>query len=199
MAKSLMIVDDSATMRKIIMRTVRMSGLEFELIATDVKRTEMAIDMRHDGSNKDRYPLLYEKDELRLFRVDPIEESRFGETPGLAPLLTESLKVIYRETKPIDIERMAQKMDLNSLIGMVNQDSLFSYSTQLETYRWRVTATSGNYLSRNWIIDKLDEFGYDSIIIDSFEMLPNKVLVLQIYQKNMPNESTTFQGLSTPI
>jgi len=29
MAKSLMIVDDSATMRKIIMRTVRMSGLDF--------------------------------------------------------------------------------------------------------------------------------------------------------------------------
>ena len=32
MAKSLMIVDDSATMRKIIMRTVRMSGLEFDNI-----------------------------------------------------------------------------------------------------------------------------------------------------------------------
>ena len=30
MSKSLMIVDDSATMRKIIMRTVRMSGLEFD-------------------------------------------------------------------------------------------------------------------------------------------------------------------------
>jgi len=30
MGKSLMIVDDSATMRKIIMRTIRMSGLEFE-------------------------------------------------------------------------------------------------------------------------------------------------------------------------
>jgi len=30
MANSLMIVDDSATMRKIIMRTVRMSGLEFD-------------------------------------------------------------------------------------------------------------------------------------------------------------------------
>ncbi len=30
MANSLMIVDDSATMRKIIMRTVRMSGLQFE-------------------------------------------------------------------------------------------------------------------------------------------------------------------------
>ena len=29
MAKSFMIVDDSATMRKIIMRTMRMSGLEF--------------------------------------------------------------------------------------------------------------------------------------------------------------------------
>ena len=35
MAKSLMIVDDSATMRKIVMRTVRMSGLE-------VGRTEEA-------------------------------------------------------------------------------------------------------------------------------------------------------------
>lgn len=32
MAKTLMIIDDSATMRKIIMRTVRMSGLEFEKI-----------------------------------------------------------------------------------------------------------------------------------------------------------------------
>ena len=30
MSKTLMIVDDSATMRKIIMRTVRMSGLNFE-------------------------------------------------------------------------------------------------------------------------------------------------------------------------
>lgn len=30
MGKSLMIVDDSATMRKIIMRTVRMSGLDIE-------------------------------------------------------------------------------------------------------------------------------------------------------------------------
>jgi two-component system, chemotaxis family, chemotaxis protein CheY len=30
MSKSLMIVDDSATMRKIIIRTIRMSGLEFD-------------------------------------------------------------------------------------------------------------------------------------------------------------------------
>jgi len=30
MGKSLLIVDDSATMRKIIMRTVRMSGMEFD-------------------------------------------------------------------------------------------------------------------------------------------------------------------------
>lgn len=30
MGKSLMIVDDSATMRKIIMRTIRMSGLNFD-------------------------------------------------------------------------------------------------------------------------------------------------------------------------
>lgn len=30
MSKTLLIVDDSATMRKIIMRTVKMSGLEFE-------------------------------------------------------------------------------------------------------------------------------------------------------------------------
>jgi two-component system, chemotaxis family, chemotaxis protein CheY len=32
MGKSLMIIDDSATMRKIVMRTVRMSGLEFDQI-----------------------------------------------------------------------------------------------------------------------------------------------------------------------
>ncbi len=32
MGKSLMVVDDSATMRKIIMRTIRMSGLEFDRV-----------------------------------------------------------------------------------------------------------------------------------------------------------------------
>lgn len=51
MAKSLMIVDDSATMRKIIMRTVRMSGLEFS-------RTEEA------GNGKEA---------LEKLNVEPVE------------------------------------------------------------------------------------------------------------------------------
>lgn len=144
------------------------SGLEFKLVATDVKRAEMAIDLRHDHSNVGRYPLLYEDGELRLFRADPIEASRDGETPGLAPLRTEGMSIVYRESRPLNMGRMQQMMDLDSLIGQVRQDSLFSYSTQLESFMWRVTGTSGNYISRNWIIDKLDEFGYDSIVIDSF-------------------------------
>ena len=49
MAKSLLIVDDSATMRKIVMKTVRMSGLEFDQIEEAGNGAE-AIDKLKNGA-----------------------------------------------------------------------------------------------------------------------------------------------------
>jgi two-component system chemotaxis response regulator CheY len=49
MAKSLLIVDDSATMRKIVMKTVRMSGLEFDQIEEAGNGAE-AIDILKNGA-----------------------------------------------------------------------------------------------------------------------------------------------------
>ncbi|MCP4705294.1 MAG: hypothetical protein GY865_11850, partial [candidate division Zixibacteria bacterium] len=53
------------------------SGLFWELIVTDISRAQLALDMNRDGSNIDRYPLIYQEGELRLFRanIDEIEKT----------------------------------------------------------------------------------------------------------------------------
>ncbi|MFQ6007912.1 MAG: M28 family peptidase, partial [Candidatus Zixiibacteriota bacterium] len=61
-----------------------------------------------------------------------------------------------------------QMIDLDSLISLVSQDSLQSYTERLQAFYRRVAGTDSNYVSRDWIAAKLTSFGYDSVVIDSF-------------------------------
>ncbi|MDH3939065.1 MAG: hypothetical protein OEV68_17235, partial [candidate division Zixibacteria bacterium] len=112
------------------------SGLRCEEIATDVDRGEIALDTRLDLANRGRYPMLFEEGQVRLYRADPLVPSRLGKTTGLAGLPTGGLRIVYRESQPLNMGRLSQVMDLNALIGLVEQDSLESYSAQLETFWW---------------------------------------------------------------
>ena len=68
------------------------SELEFELVAADLYREHLALDIRHDSLNRNRYPLVYEDGQVRLFRIDPTSlPTRIpDEYLGLAPILTHS-------------------------------------------------------------------------------------------------------------
>ncbi len=120
MAKSLMIVDDSATMRKIVMRTVRMSGLDFE-------RTEEAGNGAEAIEKLKESPVdivLCDVNMPEMNGIDMVKKVR-AEVPGCADtkiimVSTESsqdlIDSILREgangyiTKPFTPERFQEKL-----------------------------------------------------------------------------------------
>ncbi|MCP4704779.1 MAG: Zn-dependent exopeptidase M28, partial [candidate division Zixibacteria bacterium] len=138
-------------------------------IVTDISRAQLALDMNRDGSNIDRYPLIYQEGELRLFRANIDEIEKTMQTPGLASLQTENIKLIYREPRVFKKDIITRDIDLETLIGEVEQDSLESYLDVLQAFTGRVAGTSSNDDARDWCAGKFDEFGYDSVVIDSFQ------------------------------
>ncbi len=145
------------------------SGLEIQLLATGVQRDQLAIDGRLDRANVGKYPLVYEGDNLRLFLVDFDELSAMPEPPQLFPIGSRRPRIEFRETRPVDKTAFYQMMDLDSLISLISQDSLQSYTERLQAFYRRVAGTDSNYISRDWIAAKLTSFGYDSVVIDSFQ------------------------------
>lgn len=147
---------------------IERSGLKYEFVAADVTREQMAIDRRGDDANRGRFPLLFEQDGLRLYRADAVRENKADPTVGLLRPRDKSPKILYSESRPLDLTGLGRAMDLDSLVGLVRQDSLESYANQLETFGPRINGTLGNQLARDWLVSKFTEFGYDSIVLDSF-------------------------------
>jgi len=149
-------------------KRLRELGLGYELITTDVDSDHLALDIRLDSLNIGRYPLVYEEDGLRLFRIEPSVIYKAKTPSGLAPLLTDNLRIIYKE--PLRAKRTWPDgmVDLDSLISLVLQDSVESYAYRLEAFNGRVSGTDSNHAARDWMADKFTEFGYDSVVIDTF-------------------------------
>ncbi len=146
-------------------------GLSLTLLATGVEKNELALDNRLDDYNLERYPLLYEDGRFRLYRVDPAQLSALEGETGLSAIHNENLRIVYRATVPFDEFTKGVRgldVDLDSLIGLVVQDSLYSYDSTLQAFNGRVAGTASSRAARDWIAGKFLSFGYDSIMIDTF-------------------------------
>jgi len=144
------------------------SGLDYELIASDIDRSKLMLDMRVDSANVGRYPLIFEQGYQRLFHVELSEVDKSLKWPGLAPLQTQNIKFIYKEPPVLEASTAKNLVDLNWLISQIETDSCQSYMEQLEAFNGRLMGTSSNYASRDWLINKLHDFGYDSVVTDTF-------------------------------
>jgi len=60
------------------------------------------------------------------------------------------------------------EIPLDSLIDLINQDSLVSYTARLQAFGCRQTGSFANQFARDWLISNLISFGYDSIFCDTF-------------------------------
>ncbi|MCX6829117.1 MAG: M28 family peptidase [candidate division Zixibacteria bacterium] len=144
------------------------SGLEIEFLAHDISRNQLAVDNRLDRGNVGKFPILYEEGNLRMFKADLAELSRAGQSPELAPILTGKIDIEYSEPMALTFAPRAESIGLDSLIGLVEQDSLLAFTTRLQAFYRRYAGTDSNYASRDWIAQKFQSFNYDSIEIDSF-------------------------------
>lgn len=144
------------------------SALKMDLLAADISLGELAVDMRPDRRNVGRFPLLFEQDGLRLFRVSPAAFADSRNQFELSPLHTELLQIEYRAAE-FGVRAPAElPPGLDTLIERIEYDSLVSYLYRLQAFWRRTVATDSNYASREWIASKLREFGYDTVVIDSF-------------------------------
>jgi len=144
------------------------SELNYQLLAKDISRDQMAVDMRRDMANYGRYPLLYEAGQFRLYRADFAELSQTKAQLDLAPVSEMEIEIEYSEPTPVNWAAIANAIDLDSLIGLVEQDSLEAYVYRLQAYYRRVTGTDSNYASADWVTSKFQDFGYDSVISQEF-------------------------------
>jgi hypothetical protein len=149
-------------------RELEAAGIRMDLVERTVGKDELALDLRLNEQNKGRYDLIYEENGLRVFRVDAATAEKAFADQELMPIRNEFLKISYRPQKRFDKSALIQIDDLQDLIDQVVQDSLQSYTEALQAFGNRYSGTPSSDLSRDWLAAKFVEFGYDSIVIDSF-------------------------------
>lgn len=138
------------------------------LLESDIEVHQLAIDRRHDRSNTGKYPLIFEQDNFRLYRVDWSSLKNPDEAIEIVPIRSQNLRIEYRRPKIYNAYANLGEANLDSLIGLVNQDSVEAYLHRLEDFQTRLTGTDSCNAARDWIAGKFASFGYDSIVIDPF-------------------------------
>jgi hypothetical protein len=138
-----------------------------ELVAQGIDRAELAFDMRKDRLNADKYSLLFEEDAVRLYRVPVALLSTSSDHLNLRKVSILPRKIEYVATRRINPDRVPAGISLNSLIGLVSQDSLVTWTNRLQACLARVTGTDSNFTAQQWTRSKFISFGYDSVYYDT--------------------------------
>jgi hypothetical protein len=147
---------------------LRESGLAIELLAKDVDPDELALDHRRDGANIGKYSLLFQEDQVRVFKVDPELLRQSTETTGLMPLKGFPITIQYH---PAEVAEEGIAVDLPRVKGImsaIRQDSLTNYVLQLQAFYRRQAGTPNILAARDTIAQRFRRFGYDSVTYDGF-------------------------------
>jgi hypothetical protein len=147
---------------------LRDAGITFELVVVDIVRSRLAIDIRHNHRIGLNHPIIYEDKGLRLYYVAPDVFRQPAGQSGITPLLSDNLPVRFHQPQHLDLSISRDMMSPDSLASLISVDSCQSYVVQLQDFQTRMVGTDSNYASRDWIIDKFHEFGYDSVFTDTF-------------------------------
>jgi hypothetical protein len=143
------------------------SGLEYKLLAEDVSKEQLAFDWRMDDENVRRHRVVYEAEWLRLLLIDN-RSAALTDRAGFFRDLSENVAIEYY-TEP-ETRRTSVQPDgnLEELIAEISQDSLYAYICSLQAYPYRTSGSTPNAAARDWVFEKFQEFGYDSVVLDYF-------------------------------
>ncbi len=147
---------------------LRESGLAAELLAKDVDRNELALDHGLDGANIGKYSLLFQEDQVRVYRVDPELLLQPTETTGLMPLKGLPITVQYRPAEIMEERATADLSRVKGIMSAISQDSLTNYVLQLQAFYRRTTGTSNCLAARDTIAQRFRRFGYTDVTYDGF-------------------------------
>ncbi len=143
------------------------AGVKMVLVASNVAEEELAVHLRLDMKNAGEFPVIYEEGACRLYRVDSSFWKNAAGDLSVMPVRAENLKIEFRPSPVFDKSRL-DLIDLQGLIALVSQDSLYSYTATLQSQGDRYAGSNSSHISRDWLAGKFAAFGYDSVVIDSF-------------------------------
>jgi len=145
------------------------SGLEYHLVADDIARSELGIDLRKDDLNKSRYEVIFEQNKVTVYRVDFDRINMLEEFPQIAPVEFDNIPIEYQPMRRLPQIEGPEMVDLDSLIEQISVDSLISYTERLQAFWRRPVMSDSNLAARDWIYNKMVGFGCDSVLIDTFD------------------------------
>ncbi len=144
------------------------SGLRCEMVSGGVDRRSLAFDRRIDLPKDSRFDVVFQQGGTRICRIDPAGRAERTVAARFFPIHDRAVPIVYRPPLRLDKSVEIPTDDLDSLVSRVQEDSIVSYSEFLQSLDGRLTMTSGTRAARNWLIDKFHEFGYDSVVTDTF-------------------------------
>ncbi len=136
--------------------------------------------------------ILLETENFRLIRITDMQAMSLIDA---GHELIKCLPLDLPPDKPFDIPveiplNPSILSEIDSLMALVSVDSITTYLTRLQAYYTRFTCTDSLWEAGQWIHDKFNEWGYDSV---SFEVFP-----VGPYQCDARNVVATKFGVEQP-
>ncbi len=144
-------------------------GLKTTMQASDVSLNELATPFTFNHIPDKSKRVVYQESDFFIyqtdasaFAVDDLGHSEYLPIEGNQP------KILYKRPKEFYSNFALAEAPLDSLIGLVSQDSIIVYEERLQAFFRRETGTDSCWAARDWIASQFTSFGYDSVVIDSF-------------------------------
>lgn len=144
------------------------AGLRVELIRADVERSHLMLERRMQPGTDLGFETVYDDGQFRLLLVEPEALSDLNVRMQLLPLPKKSLPIVYKELTELERQALLPSLDLDSLINLVSQDSLEAYTYRLQAFYRRPAGSGGAFLASEYLMDKFEEFGYQTAHKDTF-------------------------------
>jgi len=150
------------------------SGLEAELIASDVSRESLCLERSREAVSISSRRLLFEDKGVRVGVMnDRSATAALGGEEVI--LLVDTVAIEYREPRVGANEMLSRlpalTLPLDSLIRRISKDSLISTLRYLQSLPPRVVGSASMLTTRDWLDARLRAYGVDSVAIDSFGIL----------------------------
>ena len=143
-------------------------NMDVELIDADVTLERLALDNRRDRQNVDRYRLIFEEDDLRLYKLDFPGQAATERGGGLIQVRSVIPEMVYKSPVRIDADGLLATIDLDTILNRVLQDTVENYMHRLEAFNGRLTGTDSCYAASNWIKSKFESYGYTNVSFFQF-------------------------------
>ncbi|MBP7697814.1 MAG: M28 family peptidase [candidate division Zixibacteria bacterium] len=147
------------------------AGVEAAVVAQGVAADRLAIDRSAPGAYRGPHAVVFARDRLRLVQVD--SRAAAEKDPELVPITDFPVPIRYSPARPAPQPAAGAMDTIDSLVALVSEDSLRSYTERLQAFYRRVSDTDSSRAARDWLAAKFAAFGYDSVVLDYFDPYPS--------------------------